>query len=88
MKQEPYSPSELSLLASLHTGGTKVTTKELIRRHYGKAPPKFPLQAMTFLLRKLQEKVKHNREGYEILDNSYQGPKSSDWWIDRHRRVR
>jgi hypothetical protein len=79
-KLKPYSPSQLQLLAIFHGGG-RFKTKALIRVFYRNQTPKHALEAMTFLLRKLDEKIKANGENFELKSLGYQGPRESQYWI-------
>jgi hypothetical protein len=48
---------------------------------YRNQTPKHALEAMTFLLRKLDEKIKANGENFELKSLGYQGPRESQYWI-------
>ena len=84
MKKTPYSAGQQHLLALLPEAGGRMTTKALAVAHYGDGPfsPDNPEEAVTLKLKALQKKIVLHREKFRLRHSSYQGPYSSEWWLE------
>jgi hypothetical protein len=76
-----YSPNEQRLLALLDEDN-KITTSELIDKHYNGKAPENARQSINTILRRLQEKARANKEAFHVCSSKRAGPHDVVYWLE------
>lgn len=79
-----YSPSEKALFEFIPKNGQPIGTDELAKAFYkGKRAPFNSQNVVTGFLRKLEMKVKANKEAFRLRRSQRAGPHCTEVWIER-----
>ncbi len=77
--RKKYSPSMQHLMALLTPEPQSTTT--IAARYYGRRQPKYARQAVNDILRKLQCRIRENREAFRLYRSPRKGPHEMKYWI-------
>jgi len=85
-----YSASEQAMLDMLPLDGSRITTADMAARVYrGQHDLPMDLQNnLTTKLRRLIQKVDHNREDFIIKKSKQLGPYPQEVWVEKRHGVR
>jgi hypothetical protein len=79
-----YSKSEKQLFKLLPKNGNRISSERLVelKTKIDSWSVVHPRNNITVTMRNLMEKVKDNREGFEIKQSKRRGPHSIEYWIE------
>jgi oligoribonuclease NrnB/cAMP/cGMP phosphodiesterase (DHH superfamily) len=79
-----YSKSEKMLFKFLPKNGNRISSQRLVemKKKVDAWSVVHPRNNITVTMRNLMEKVKDNREGFEIKQSKRRGPHSIEYWIE------
>ena len=82
---ERYSPAERVLFRLLPKKGEPITSTALMEKFYkGRRLSVNARAAMNVTLKRLHDKVEHNREPFRVVRSRRKGIKTLDWCVRSH----
>lgn len=85
--RSPYSKAEKLLFKFLPKNGDRISSAELIakKKKSDSWSVAHPRNNITVTMRNLMQKVRENREPFEIRQSVRQGPNPVEYWIELKR---